>query len=498
MNNRISIAFLVVFLMITSIVVGQACYPSILATADPDFLAECPWCIPSAPFQVGSGTVPCYLSPVGGWEVSQVNFRYVLIFDDEFAGDAIDLSKWVTANQAPYGLRAAVNSYDNGINFQFDHPGVEILDKYQPGYITYNSQTYDYTTSQLQSQYQFPLFRNTTYSLRSGDYTIYPYMYGIYQLNTILPEAQAYNGGPSPQPPYGGSAYSNPAINGYIWPAFWMWGYNENANIYGEIDGFEFTYDASDDAQTSHYPSLNYGSNCASVYSGSYFGDGSPHNFYSMYTPDEIDWWVDITNTRLDTKYYGEDDPLIGSNTFYPICEPPVTGDADDDNYENCVFPQNVPMWLMLGNAVQNGAQSQYFPVNWKIKSVQYWVPGNCDNTTDVTKTDIHNYNTLQFNAYTGTTVTIDGITNGAIDSFDIPSRRIITSSHDESPGGFTHGNLEAIAINKVQIIGKFQSAGYLVLKTDANMCNEYTGPYPFDDVKSSRRPVKRERALIV
>jgi len=97
----------------------------------------------------------------------------------------------------------------------------------------------------------------------------------------------------------------------------------------------------------------------------------------------------------------------------------------------------------------------------------------------------------LQFNAFTGTTVTIDGITNGAIDTNDIPHSRIITTSNDKLPCR-TLGNLEAIAINSIQIIGSFKSAGYLVLKADANMCNEYTGPYPIDDSRGPRGPIRR------
>jgi len=520
LKNFIGGIFLFSVLLLVNNASGQRCPDANHATGESDFLADllCPWCYPTSPTQNGTAnSVPCYLTSVSSSEVTGVNFHYVLIFDEKFSGDALDLSKWVTAKQTEqHGGEKGVQDYDDGANFQFSHPGIDLIDENVPSFqaraidwqadTTHESDgnpnlrywTYKGNSLGLQTQYQFPMFNNTTYNISyltgAGPDDIaylYPYSYGIYQLTATLPQVQSYAGGPSPQPPYGGSVHDIPFINGYIWPAFWMWGYDESLGYYGEIDGFEFSKDASDDIQTSHYPTV-IPDDCASVYDA-YFGDGTQHNFYSIYTPDEIDWWVDGTNTRLDTKYYGEDDPVVGDNTFYPICQPSVTSDADDYNYENCVFPQNVPMWLTVANGAQVGAQSQYFPVHFPVQSVKYWVPGNCDNSTTVTKTDIHNSNTLQFNAFTGTTVTIDGITNGAIDSFDIPSyRKVAPSYHNKPPGGFTHGNLEAIAINKVQIIGNFQGAGYLVLKADGNMCDEYSGPYPYDDSKSSRRPTKR------
>jgi len=470
------------------------------ATGESDFLSDCPWCIAqTAPN--GTQAIPCFLKSVSEGGAWQVNFRYVLIFDDEFEGDAIDLSKWVTSTQTGTVVSDSIASYDNGLGFQFDHPGLELIDNYLHSdsiYYSYNNTYYHYTASGLQSQYQFPMFNNTTYSIISLSHepiphdTLYPYSYGIYQLTATLPQVQTYNGGPSSDPPYA-DTYTKTA--GSIWPAFWMWGINETyQHGYGEIDGFEFAKSSLDDIQTVHYndPDTDYCQNIWGDPTNPNFGDGTQRNFYSIYTPYELDWSENGTINRSDTRFYGENDPLVGDDTYFPIYNPPITSDDVDYIYENCIFPENVPMWLMLGNGVKLRAESQYFPVNFPVQSIKYWVPGNCDNPTDVTKTDIHNYNTLQFNAFTGTTVTIDGITNGAITSTDIPTYRTITTSHDKSPGGFTHGNLEAIAINEVQIIGNFQSAGYLVLKTDGNMCNEYSGPYPFDDVKSSRKPIKR------
>jgi hypothetical protein len=361
----------------------------------------------------------------------------------------------------------------------------------------YNGSPYYYTSSGLTSKYQFPMLNNTTYSMPLGGSTIYPYSYGIYQITCALPQVQPSIGF-SPDPPY--ATYFNESNgtgsgDGSIWPSYWMWGVGEVNDIYGEIDGFEFSQTSIEDFQTIHCAlgtavnKIGCGLTAQSI-----LPDGTQRTYYTLYTPDEVDWWADGVLTQSVTKYYGENDPLIGSNTYYPIYDPPISSDENnDDLFENGIFPINIPMWLKIANGVQSGALTQYFspPISYKIQSVKYWVAGNCETPTNVTKTDIHNYNTLQFNAFTGTTVTIDGITNGGITTSDIPNVRIVPSSNDIPPAP-TLGNLEAIAISSIQIKGSFSSAGYLVLKTDANMCNEYTGPYPIDDSRGPRGPIRR------
>ena len=478
MKNSFNLLTVFIFLSInTAISQSEICTQSYCI--DHSFLSECPTC-PTEVVPHASQAVPCFLDNVTSYSVTGVDFNYVLIFDDEFAGDAIDLSKWNTAKQAT-GLNSRSTSidYDNGENFQFDHPGVEEIDKFSPGtYDPYNNQYYNYTSSQLESQYQFPLLNNTTYSIPLFSNTLYPYQYGIYQLTATLPPVQTYSVGFSTDPPYGSNINSN---DGSIWPAFWMWGTNENTGLYGEIDGFEFSKSKYDDLQTVHYPDPLVNA-CGSDFTGANFGDNSMHKFTSIETPDEIDWWVDVKNTRADAKYYGEDDPLIGNNTYFPIFEPPITSANIDKIYKNCIIPNNVPMWLIVDNWVQSTALPEYFPVNFKIRSIQYWVPGNCGTPANITAADIQNYNTLQFNVFTGTIVTIDGTSNAII----IPKTRNIPTSRDV-PHAPTHGNIEAISINSVQIKGTFYDSGYMVLKANANMCNEFTGPYPFDDLKSSR-----------
>jgi hypothetical protein len=140
-------------------------------------------------------------------------------------------------------------------------------------------------------------------------------------------------------------------------------------------------------------------------------------------------------------------------------------------------------MWINVGNSPQNEALSyhQYFypnQVKLSVQSIKYWVPGNCTEPQTVTRSDLYNYS-LEYNAFTGTDVIIDG-TNGAI---NIPQMRNPPNTENDRPPCATWGNLEAIAINYIQIKGAFADSGYLVLKADPNMCGEYTGPYPSNDI---------------
>jgi hypothetical protein len=52
-------------------------------------------------------------------------------------------------------------------------------------------------------------------------------------------------------------------------------------------------------------------------------------------------------------------------------------------------------------------------------------------------------------------------------------------------------GQLELIAQQSVVITGGFQNSGYFVAKTDANLCNEYSGPIHPEDRKPVRDSTK-------
>ncbi|WP_298409818.1 hypothetical protein [Ferroplasma sp.] len=106
---------------------------------DGSFVSDCPNCQAD-----GLGDVaPCWLEPVNEAVVHQTNFNYVLIFDDEFTGDALDMSKWQTANQMGVHSGRGNIDYDDGKHFIFTHPGVSIWDEYLANPITAKEVDYD-------------------------------------------------------------------------------------------------------------------------------------------------------------------------------------------------------------------------------------------------------------------------------------------------------------------------------------------------------------------
>lgn len=449
-----------------------------------NFYEDCSTCLASSNWE--GGGIPCYLEPVNGSIVWGVNFQYVLIFEDKFEGDALDMSKWNTGIQIPINT---TTYYDNGTDFEFQHPGVKLFDNY--GNKTYTFTTWDnncncnvtvvtkYTSSALWSQYAFPLFNNTTYNLEG----LNAYSYGICQLSCTLPQVQPYNGGYSFWPPYGNAITFWGSTTGMVWPTFWLYGANNVGSA--ELDNFEMAFSPFTDPMSIHEDDRV----CRYNYSApnSFCYENHSHDFLTIYSPDEIDYAVDGSIIRGDTKYYGEHDPFIGDNTFFPIYSNPITSDNPDYLYKNCSFPSGIPTYITFGPGLQTTALPQYFQndnANLNVHSVQFWVPGNCTSSTNVTSTDIHNEATSDiFNAFTGISVTIDGTAT----AINIPNQRYPWHKS-------IHGNLEAIAINQVQITGSFQCSGYLVLKADGNMCDEYPGPYPYNDQKNNTRgPVRRK-----
>ena len=233
----------------------------------------------------GSYLIPCCIASANSASVSSVNYNWTSVFEDDFTGNTLDLSKWLTEltnggahNPGPNSNGVFSNiDYATDNNYIFDNPGIELVDRYSAtpfwGYASdwnsYDYQQWNFTSGNLKSQYQFPLFNNQ-----------YEPAYGIYQLTGTLPQVQEYNGGSSLDPPYP-----------YIWPSFWTWGIDD-FNNYGEIDGFEFGggvggYD--DDLQTSHYPCPPSPTcpkgGCQTYYvNSSLTTQNEQHDFYIIYT----------------------------------------------------------------------------------------------------------------------------------------------------------------------------------------------------------------------
>ena len=446
----------------------------------------CPGCLGPAPCgssAVGSVSIICVSPGVGAAGETEA---YILIFEDEFNGGTLDLSKWLTPQETgshnPAQKKQPI-SYDSGVNnMKFNYPGMAIVDSNVPAFyakaVSYgadadtepdripNYRPWHYTTANLQSMYNFPSHSRNLPDSIPGFGTIPPFylppnfFYGIYALECTLPTN-------SPKNPY--EITSNGTSS--IWPAFWMIGINPGD--YGEIDGFEFNQASTEDFQTAHAPVVNPA--CQSIVDpgSTDFGNGANHTHTIIYTPYEIDWWVDNTITREDAKYYYSYDTFIES-PFYPyVCNnlPPTTPDylAINDT-----FP-DTPMQLQVGNGVQDSADPSVFPVSLNIQAVKYYQLLPCTGTRNVNTTMIYNVDTDNtashntFNIFTGETVNLNG-------PIFVPRYKDYLK-----PGSYPYyGQLEAIASKTIVFTGKDSISGYFVARLNGNLCSEYSGtPLP-------------------
>jgi hypothetical protein len=381
---------------------------------------------------------------------------YVLVFHDKFTCNVLDKNKWLTSKElGSHGAQStATIDYDNGIqNMIFTNPGLILEDRheisaFQALAIAWevptatapdggpNQRWWQYTSSSLTSMYQFG--------------------YGIYQLTAILPIH---------------SSIDPTDAWGMIWPQFWM--INGKNHTYQELDVFEFSGDAKTDWQTIHWPNVTNqcGTNCDP--GNTDFGNGQPHTFTMVYTPYEIDWYVDNTLTRVSNHYFKKDPFFNTYNRAYcsDLSDPFYT------YYTNPVFPNdpNPQEMIIAANPVKNNAIPSSFPVDFKIIDISYYqqLPAACTTTTTVVQSMINNTASGSgdaFNVFMGDQVIVDG-TN--------PNPPLLVPLF-KNPGVTPYmGNLEVIAGNKIVIKGNFKDSGYFVAKTDNNICNGYNGPSP-------------------
>ncbi|MGP8215731.1 MAG: T9SS type A sorting domain-containing protein [Bacteroidia bacterium] len=441
----------------------------------------CPTCIglPSP----GGCTWEAYES-INPTPVCPSGLPYILVFDDEFTGDAIDLSRWVTCSASntvdQYGNHGGaewMQDYDNGRNYIFNHPGVTLVDSavtpfralgatyadsnstLQNGWNNYT--TWSFTSSNLYSGYKFP-----STGQNEG-------LNGIYVLTCTLPRNyNSYANGTDP--------YTNSNNYSQMWPAFWMWG-NDTVGHYGELDGFEFPNVAFQDFQTVHAPTDTNSCGIVADPGVTDFGDGVQRTYSIIYSPNEDDWFIDNIETRQNVKYYYS---LTSSwEDFYPYtCNNQPNPSDIDLLIQNFNIPQ-VAMTLQVTNNVQFGASPSFFPIHFDIQSVKYYEPLPCSGTTIVDNSMVENtrtnnpYNT--FNVFTGDTVILkcDSIPGAGFNGSNASGLNIPLHKYPYAAPNL--GQLKLIGANKIVIKGGFNSSGYFVAKTDNNLCNEYSGPQP-------------------
>lgn len=331
------------------------------------------------------------------------NNQWVLVFEDNFNGSSLDLSKWTTNGSRNRYCNDEQQYYTSGDNIEVNNGILKLIAKKETVYakaddsLPDNEQLYCDGDDRGQNKRYF-------YYTSANIETIKKFSYGKYEARIKIPKGKGF------------------------WPAFWMYGGDP---VYNEIDVFEFwnqdilgIYDPSQLSKvhnmTIHFDYDGNGkkSMCHTKYTGVDFSQDF-HIFTVNWEKDKIEWYVDGTLKRTDYNYY----TIQGQATGCTI-------NALQYYLLNTIYTRD-PMNIILNFAIQSGSNSPEttttFPSQMEVDWVRYYQRNPCQ---DVNITDASQYtlNNQLYNVLVGEDVSIN--CNFSIQSdqqLDILAKNIIT-----------------------------------------------------------------------
>ncbi len=305
------------------------------------------------------------------------NNPWVLVFEDNFNGDSLDLSKWIPALGVPRDLNFETQkAWHKPENVVLSNGLLKIISKRE----TLNNML-------VVTGWDPYTFKYENFNYTSGElYTKFKFGYGKFEAKVKIPKGKGF------------------------FPAFWTFGGDP---VYNEIDIFEFRnektlglYDASllskVHKMTIHYDYDADGerSSCNTNYTGVDFSQDF-HIFTLIWDRDKIEWYVDGILKRRDSRYY----TMLGE-------EPGCTIYAWTQYVKKLIYPQD-PMVIIFNTAIQNGDDSPNastpFPSQMEVDWVRYYkrISNPCQDVT-ITNASQFPLNTQEFNALVGNNVAIN------------------------------------------------------------------------------------------
>ena len=307
---------------------------------------------------------------------------WVLVFEDNFNGNTLDLSKWEIqqwAQGALYGNGGSTQEYNTLDNAVVENGVLKIIAKKE----TIQKRAISWMSDDAILSDGLPNLR--TYHFTSSNiWTKSKFNYGIFEARIKIPKGKGF------------------------WPAFWTYA----SNPWNEIDVFEFwnenniwgDYDASKLSKvhhmTVHYDYDNDGESnqCSDSYGGVDFSQDF-HVFTVIWEKDKIQWLVDGVVKRTDYRYYSILGQTVGC-TIFKLREYLL----------NDIFPQD-PMSIILNLAIQNGDDSPdnttSFPSQMEVDWVRYYQRAPCQDV-NITNANQYPIDEQVFNAIVGRDVSID------------------------------------------------------------------------------------------
>lgn len=291
---------------------------------------------------------------------------YVLVFEDNFEGNSLDVSRWQIqpwGQGALYGNGGNTQEYNSLDNVVISNGICKIIAKqesvvkraisYLPDYQILsdglpNSRTYNYTSSNIWSKYQFG--------------------YGKYEIRCKVTSGKGF------------------------WPAFWIYG-EDFGSVNNEIDVFEFW----DNNSSKHHMNVHYnGQMCETNYNGPDYSS-SFHTFTVIWDINKIEWYVDGILKRRSTKYYTMQGQTVDCNGIHAFGQYIV----------DKIFPKD-PMNIIANVAIQTGNyapdNSTIFPNSMEIDYIKYYCKLPC--VGELNLTEYYTLNSI-YNFTIGTTITV-------------------------------------------------------------------------------------------
>ncbi len=273
---------------------------------------------------------------------------YCLVFEDEFDGSSLDLSKWRLmphSEGALYGANdAQVEEYNSLNNVEVSDGTAKIWIREEPGY---RSEIH-YLDPNLIMSDGLPNYRFYQYT-SSNIWSVFQYNHGYYEIRCRIPND------------YG------------LWPAFWLYG-EDNNGANNEIDVFEFW----DNSTFIHHMSVHYNNNqekCSDIY----VDYGFPLDYYTYgveWDQFGISWYLNGNLVKRSSRFYTVLGQQIGCNSL-----------GQGQYIRNNVHPMD-PMHIIMNVARQTKVQvgdhyitnplSPNLPAFMEIDYVRYYQRDGC------------------------------------------------------------------------------------------------------------------------
>lgn len=312
---------------------------------------------------------------------NQCNYNeWVLVFEDDFNGNSLDLSTWQLVQWTEgslYGFEDKSQEYNTLDNIVVENgaikifalqdtiirraisalPDSEILPDGLP-----NLRPYYFTSSNIWSKKKIE--------------------YGRVEARIKIPKGKG------------------------LWPAFWLFGGNDRWN---EIDIFEFWNESIAGIytpgllskvinMTAHYDYDNDGQTnmCHTKHTGEDYSEDF-HIYALEWEPNRIAWYIDGNCLREDFRYYNVLGQPAGCTLY-----------ANTIYVKNNIFPVN-PMNIVYNLAIQNISEGQpddpvIFPANMYVDWVRYYRRGS-NNNVSITDSTMCPLDTDTYNSIVGNTI---------------------------------------------------------------------------------------------